>query len=59
MPVFRGSRVPIETLFHCLAAGDPLEEFLEDFPAVSREDALRLIDEAGRELIERHVARPA
>lgn len=36
---FAGTRVPVKTLFDHLAAGDPLEEFLEDFPSVSREHA--------------------
>ncbi len=35
-PVFVGTRVPLETLFDYVAAGDPLSEFLEDFPTVSR-----------------------
>ena len=34
-PVFRGTRVPVQTLFEYLAAGDPLEEFLDGFPSVS------------------------
>lgn len=38
-PVFKGTRVPIKTLFDHLEAGDSLEVFLDDFPAVSREDA--------------------
>lgn len=35
-PVFKGTRVPIDTLFDYLATGDSLEEFLEDFPSVQR-----------------------
>ncbi|MBE0611746.1 MAG: DUF433 domain-containing protein [Dehalococcoidia bacterium] len=46
-PVFRGTRVPVAALFDHLAAGDPLEEFLEGFPAVTREMALAAIAEAG------------
>ena len=47
--VFSGTRVPVSVLFDCLAAGDPLDEFLEGFPTVTREQAvgaLRLAEEA-------------
>ncbi|MBM3767193.1 MAG: DUF433 domain-containing protein [Acidobacteria bacterium] len=44
--VFRGTRVPVKNLFDCIEAGDPLEEFLEGFPGVSREQAVRAIEEA-------------
>lgn len=42
-PVFRGTRVPIKTLFDYLSGGDPLDEFLDDFPSVSREVAIQLL----------------
>lgn len=45
-PVFRGTRVPIKTLFDHLEAGDPLEVFIEDFPSVSRELAIAVLEEA-------------
>ncbi len=38
--VFAGTRVPVKNLVDYLAAGDTLEEFLDDFPGVSREQAL-------------------
>ncbi len=38
-PVFVGTRVPIKTLLDYLAAGDSLDEFLDHFPSVSREQA--------------------
>jgi uncharacterized protein (DUF433 family) len=44
-PVFRGTRVPVTTLFDYLAAGDPLERFLDHFPTVKREQAVSLLDE--------------
>jgi uncharacterized protein (DUF433 family) len=47
-PVFTGTRVPVETLFMHLEKGIPLEEFLEDFPTVSREQAIEVIDIAGK-----------
>jgi len=39
-PVFVGTRVPVRTLLDYLEAGDPLDEFLEDFPSVSRAQAV-------------------
>jgi len=47
-PVFKGSRVPIDTLFDYLATGDSIEEFLEDFPSVKREFAEMAIEYARR-----------
>ena len=49
-PVFVGTRVPFQTLLDYLEAGDPLDEFLEDFPTVSREQAIAAL-EAGKELV--------
>jgi uncharacterized protein (DUF433 family) len=45
-PVFAGTRVPIKTLFDHLEAGDTLEVFLDDFPSVTREQAVALLEEA-------------
>ena len=42
-PVFRGTRVPVRSLFDHLAAGDSLERFLQDFPGVQRQQALAVI----------------
>jgi uncharacterized protein (DUF433 family) len=42
-PVFRGTRVPIKNLFDYLEAGDNLEIFLDDFPTVSREQAVGVL----------------
>ena len=44
--VFRGTRVPVLTLFDYLEGGDSLDEFLEGFPTVSRELALQALEEA-------------
>jgi len=49
-PVFTGTRVPIKNLFDYLEGGDSLEVFLDDFPTVSREQALGII-EASRQLL--------
>lgn len=46
-PVFRGTPVPVRTLTDCLAAGDSLDNFLDDFPPVSREQARSLFNLAG------------
>lgn len=50
-PVFAGTRVPIKVLFDHLEAGDPLEVFLEDFPSVSREMAIAVLEQARAALI--------
>ncbi len=43
---FRGTRVPVQNLFDYLEGNSSLEEFLEDFPTVSREAAVAVIEEA-------------
>jgi uncharacterized protein (DUF433 family) len=43
LPVFTGTRVPLETLIDHLEEGISVEEFLEDFPTVSREQAISVI----------------
>ena len=50
-PIFVGTRVPIKNLFDYLTGGHSLDEFLDDFPGVSREQAIRTIDMA-REVLE-------
>ena len=45
-PVFSGTRVPIRTPFDYLEAGDPLHEFLDDYPTVSREQAVAVLKRA-------------
>jgi len=56
-PVFVGTRVPFQTLLDYLEAGDPLSEFLEDFPTVSREQAIASLEQAKDALLSR--ANPA
>jgi len=46
VPVFRGTRVPVQTLFEYLEGGDTLEDFLEGYPTVSRDLALHALEEA-------------
>ena len=43
-PVFRGTRVPVEALISNLEAGLTLDEFLENFPTVTREQALQVLE---------------
>ncbi len=45
-PVFAGTRVPIRILIEHLAAGDRLDDFLMDFPTVSRRQAIELLERA-------------
>jgi len=55
-PVFKGTRVPVESLFDHLEAGVPLDEFLDDFPTVSKEQAIALLDMANKLLTSKNVA---
>jgi uncharacterized protein (DUF433 family) len=43
-PVFRGTRVPVETLIANLEAGLTLDEFLKNFPTVTRDQALQVLE---------------
>ena len=52
-PVFVGTRVPIKNLFDYLEGGDSLDEFLNDFPSVTREQAVAAL-ELAREMTEAH-----
>jgi uncharacterized protein (DUF433 family) len=50
-PVFVGTRVPFQTLLDYLEAGDPLDEFLDDFPTVTREQAITALEQAKEALL--------
>lgn len=52
VPVFRGTRVPVKSLFDHLHAGDSLDTFLDDFLGVTREQAQGVIDLAGHQLLD-------
>ena len=43
MAVFKGTRVPVKNLFDCLAAGDSAEQFLQDFPTVTRKQVKKVL----------------
>jgi uncharacterized protein (DUF433 family) len=51
VPVFRGTRVPVQTLFDYLEGGDTLEDFLSGFPTVPRALALAALQEARQLLL--------
>lgn len=51
-PVFAGTRVPVESLFAHLRAGDTLEEFLTGFPTVRQEQAEAFLDLAVKEALD-------
>lgn len=57
VPVFVGTRVPVQALIDYLGGGQPLSEFLEDFPTVSREQAVTALRLAAQALVAD--ARPA
>lgn len=50
-PVFAGTRVPVQTLLVYLEKDETLEEFLDNYPTVSREQAVAFLEEAGRALL--------
>ncbi|MBI4325803.1 MAG: DUF433 domain-containing protein [Chloroflexi bacterium] len=50
-PVFRGTRVPVKSLFDHLSAGDSLEPFLDDFPGVTRDQVQTVVELAGLHLL--------
>ncbi len=43
-PVFNGTRVPIKNLFDYLETGETIDEFLDDFPSVKREQIIKLLE---------------
>ena len=55
-PVFAGTRVPVQTLVEYLEAGDSLDDFLADFPSVSREHAVAVLEVAKSALLDKAVA---
>lgn len=55
-PVFAGTRVPVQTLVDYLEAGDSLDDFLTDFPSISREHAIAVLELAKSALLAKAVA---
>ncbi|MEC4813351.1 MAG: DUF433 domain-containing protein [Scytonema sp. PMC 1069.18] len=50
-PVFAGTRVPVQTLLDYLKAGESIDDFLDGFPTVTREQVIALLEEAEKQLI--------
>jgi uncharacterized protein (DUF433 family) len=53
-PVFAGTRVPAKSLFDHLEAGDSIEQFLEGFPSVKREQVIALLEESRAHVLAAH-----
>ena len=51
-PLFCGTRVPVQTLLDYLEAGDSIDEFLEGFPSVSREQVIGFLEDATERLLQ-------
>jgi uncharacterized protein (DUF433 family) len=51
-PVFRGTRVPVQTLLDYLEAGESIDDFLEGFPSLTRSDVIAFLEEAKDRVIE-------
>ena len=54
-PVFRGTRVPVKTITDWLAGGYSLDEILDNFPSVTREQAVCFIEASGEALLKAYV----
>jgi uncharacterized protein (DUF433 family) len=50
-PVFSGTRVPVQTLFDYLEAGETIDDFLEGFPSVTRDQIIALLEGAKSRMI--------
>ncbi|GAB4133805.1 MAG: hypothetical protein Fur0046_04960 [Cyanobacteria bacterium J069] len=51
-PVFSGTRVPVQTLFDYLKAGETIDDFLDGFPTVSKEQIVALLGELENQFVE-------
>ena len=51
-PVFEGTRVPVQNLIACLEAGDSIDLFLYDFPSVTRDQVIAVLEAAKQDLLE-------
>ncbi len=52
IPVFVGTRVPVQSLFDHLEAGDSIDDFLEGFPSVRREQVIAVLEASRKELLQ-------
>ena len=51
-PVFVGTRVPVQSLFDHLEAGDSIDDFLKGFPSVKREQVIALLEASRRQVLQ-------
>ena len=51
-PVFCGTRVPVQTFLEYLEAGESIDQFLEGFPSVTRQQVIAFLEEAKNKLVE-------
>ena len=51
-PVFKGTRVPVQTFFEYLETDHSIQEFLEDFPTVSRQQAIEVLESFKNQLLQ-------
>jgi uncharacterized protein (DUF433 family) len=52
IPVFKSTRVPVQSLFDHLEAGDSIDDFLEGFPSIRREQVIAVLEESRQQLLE-------
>lgn len=50
-PVFAGTRVPVQALIDCLEGGETIDDFLEGFPTVKREQVVAFLEEAAARMV--------
>ncbi len=50
-PVFAGTRVPVQTLLDYLKAGESIDDFLEGFPTVSKDQVIQFLEEAEEQIV--------
>lgn len=55
-PTFRGTRVPVQTLFDYLEGGESIGEFIDDFPTVKREEIILLLESLKSEALQKKAA---
>jgi uncharacterized protein (DUF433 family) len=55
-PVFRGTRVPIQNLFDCLEEGETIDQFVDQFPTVTREQVNSVLELSKERLLEGEIA---
>jgi uncharacterized protein (DUF433 family) len=55
-PVFSGTRVPIQNLFDCLETGESLDDFLDQFPTVTREQVLGVLEASKQRLLDSYAS---